>query len=127
MDWHPSGSRGSVGCANQPRVAAWADPDERITAESPGSRAVGGDRTDGFNRRDRGQGTDDGDGPTRPAADSGPAGTTSIRLGYGMYFTAYEGLSAGIMSANPPYGYTYTSAAPPLFALGPPSRRLRRR
>ena len=46
----------------------------------------------------------------------GPAGTTSIRAGYGMYYTAYEGLSAGIMSANPPYGYTYTSAAPPLFA-----------
>ena len=46
----------------------------------------------------------------------GPAGATSIRLGYGMYYTAYEGLSAGIMSANPPYGYTYTSAAPPLFA-----------
>jgi hypothetical protein len=46
----------------------------------------------------------------------GPSGTTSIRLGYGMYYTAYEGLSAGIMSANPPYGYTYTSAAPPLFA-----------
>jgi len=46
----------------------------------------------------------------------GPAGMTSIRLGYGMYYTAYEGLSAGIMSANPPYGYTYTSAAPPLFA-----------
>lgn len=46
----------------------------------------------------------------------GPAGSTSIRLGYGMYYTAYEGLSAGIMSANPPYGYTYTSAAPPLFA-----------
>ena len=46
----------------------------------------------------------------------GPAGSTSIRMGYGMYYTAYEGLSAGIMSANPPYGYTYTSAAPPLFA-----------
>ena len=46
----------------------------------------------------------------------GAAGATSLRLGYGMYFTAYEGLSAGIMSANPPYGYTYTSAAPPLFA-----------
>ena len=46
----------------------------------------------------------------------GPPGSTSIRLGYGMYSTAYEGLSAGIMSANPPYGYTYTSAAPPLFA-----------
>jgi hypothetical protein len=47
---------------------------------------------------------------------TGGAGETSIRLGYGMYYTAYEGLSAGIMSANPPYGYTYTSAAPPLFA-----------
>jgi hypothetical protein len=47
---------------------------------------------------------------------TGSTGATSIRLGYGMYFTAYEGLSAGIMSANPPYGYTYTSAAPPLFA-----------
>jgi hypothetical protein len=47
---------------------------------------------------------------------AGRAGQTSIRLGYGIFYTAYEGLSAGIMSANPPYGYTYTSAAPPLFA-----------
>ncbi len=47
---------------------------------------------------------------------TGPAGETSIRTGYGIFYTAYEGLSAGIMSANPPYGYTYTSAAPPLFA-----------
>jgi hypothetical protein len=46
---------------------------------------------------------------------TGTVGQTSIRLGYGMFYTAYEGLSAGIMSANPPYGYTYTSAAPPLF------------
>ncbi|MGA2653221.1 MAG: carboxypeptidase regulatory-like domain-containing protein [Terracidiphilus sp.] len=46
---------------------------------------------------------------------AGPVGKTSIRLGYGAFYTAYEGLSAGIMSANPPYGYTYTSAAPPLF------------
>ncbi len=46
---------------------------------------------------------------------TGNAGQTSIRLGYGMFYTAYEGLSAGIMSANPPYGYTYTSASPPLF------------
>jgi len=46
---------------------------------------------------------------------AGSAGRTSIRTGYGMFYTAYEGLSAGIMSANPPYGYTYTSAAPPLF------------
>jgi hypothetical protein len=47
---------------------------------------------------------------------TGPAGQSSVRLGYGIFYTAYEGLSAGIMSANPPYGYTYTSAAPPLFA-----------
>jgi hypothetical protein len=47
---------------------------------------------------------------------TGPAAQTSIRAGYGIFYTAYEGLSAGIMSANPPYGYTYTSAAPPLFA-----------
>ncbi len=46
---------------------------------------------------------------------AGTPGQTSIRLGYGIFYTAYEGLSAGIMSANPPYGYTYTSAAPPLF------------
>jgi len=46
---------------------------------------------------------------------AGSAGKTSVRLGYGIFYTAYEGLSAGIMSANPPYGYTYTSAAPPLF------------
>ena len=47
---------------------------------------------------------------------TGAPGQTSVRLGYGIFYTAYEGLSAGIMSANPPYGYTYTSAAPPLFA-----------
>ena len=47
---------------------------------------------------------------------TGPEGQTSVRAGYGIFYTAYEGLSAGIMSANPPYGYTYTSAAPPLFA-----------
>ena len=46
----------------------------------------------------------------------GNAGATSIRAGYGMYYTAFEGLSAGIMSANPPYGYDYTSLAPPTFA-----------
>ena len=45
-----------------------------------------------------------------------PMTRTSIRAGYGMFYTAFEGLSAGIMSANPPYGYDYTSLAPPLFA-----------
>ena len=46
----------------------------------------------------------------------GPKGSTAIRAGYGFFYTAFEGLSAGIMSANPPYGYTYSSVAPPLFA-----------
>ena len=46
----------------------------------------------------------------------GPKGSTAIRAGYGFFYTAFEGLSAGIMSANPPYGYTYSSLAPPLFA-----------
>ena len=45
-----------------------------------------------------------------------PTAKTSVRAGYGMFYTAFEGLSAGIMSANPPYGYDYTSLAPPLFA-----------
>jgi hypothetical protein len=40
---------------------------------------------------------------------------TSIRAGYGMYYTAIEGLSAGIMSANPPYGMDFDSFGPPLF------------
>lgn len=44
----------------------------------------------------------------------GRPGETSLRSGFGLYYTAFEGLSAGIMSANPPYGFTYTSAAPPL-------------
>jgi hypothetical protein len=46
----------------------------------------------------------------------GSPGTTRVRAGYGLYYTAFEGLSAGIMSANPPYGYDYTSLAPPLFS-----------
>jgi hypothetical protein len=45
-----------------------------------------------------------------------PNSKTSVRAGYGVFYTAIEGLSAGIMSANPPYGYSYTSVAPPLFA-----------
>lgn len=45
------------------------------------------------------------------------SGRTSIRAGYGVFYTAFEGLSAGIMSANPPYGYDYDSSTigPPLF------------
>ena len=44
-----------------------------------------------------------------------PAAKTSVRAGYGIYYTAIEGLSAGIMSANPPYGMDFDSFGPPLF------------
>ena len=43
-------------------------------------------------------------------------GKMSIRAGFGIFYTAFEGLSASIMSANPPYGYDYNSSAAPLFA-----------
>jgi hypothetical protein len=44
------------------------------------------------------------------------SGKTSVRASYGMFYTAIEALSIGISSANAPYGTTYTSPAPPLFA-----------
>jgi hypothetical protein len=43
-------------------------------------------------------------------------GKTSIRASFGMFYTAIEALTIGISSANAPYGTTYTSPAPPLFA-----------
>ena len=45
-----------------------------------------------------------------------PDGKTSVRASYGMFYTAIEALTIGISSANAPYGTTYTSPAPPLFA-----------
>lgn len=46
----------------------------------------------------------------------GGPGKTSLRAGYGLFYTAFEGLSAGIMSACPPYGYDYDSTVGhPLF------------
>ena len=46
----------------------------------------------------------------------GGPGKTSMRASYGMFYTAIEALTIGVMSANAPYGTTYTSPAPPLFA-----------
>jgi hypothetical protein len=43
------------------------------------------------------------------------AGKTSLRASWGQFYTPVEGLSPAIMSGNPPYGYTYTSAVPTLF------------
>ena len=46
----------------------------------------------------------------------GGPGKTSVRASYGMFYTAIEALTISVMSANVPYGITYTSPAPPLFA-----------
>jgi len=46
----------------------------------------------------------------------GAGNSTRLVAGFGTFYTAFEGLSAGIMSANPPYGYDYTSLAPVLFS-----------
>ena len=46
----------------------------------------------------------------------GAAGKSSIHAGFGIFYSAFEGLSAGIMSANAPYGYDYDSTGGhPLF------------
>lgn len=45
----------------------------------------------------------------------GTPGATVLKAGFAVYYSAFEGLSAGIMSGNPPYGFTDTSAAPTLF------------
>jgi hypothetical protein len=44
-----------------------------------------------------------------------PTDRFSIRSSYGLFYTAFQGLSAGIMYGVPPYGYNYLSPAPPLF------------
>ena len=46
----------------------------------------------------------------------GAGGKSSIRASYGIFYTAFPGLSAGVMYAVPPYGYNYLSPEPPLFA-----------
>jgi Carboxypeptidase regulatory-like domain len=46
----------------------------------------------------------------------GPAGSTSIRAGVGNFYTSIEALTIGILAANAPYGTTYSSPGPPLFA-----------
>ncbi len=46
----------------------------------------------------------------------GGPGETSIRAGFGIYYEAIEALTLGILAGNAPFGITYTSPAPPLFA-----------
>jgi hypothetical protein len=46
----------------------------------------------------------------------GGPGQTSIRASFGTFYTAIEALTIGVLSANAPYGTTYSSPDPPLFA-----------
>jgi hypothetical protein len=46
----------------------------------------------------------------------GAPGMTSVRASVGNFYTAIDALSIGVLAANAPYGTTYTSPAPPLFA-----------
>ncbi len=46
----------------------------------------------------------------------GDGSKSSIRASYGLFYTAFPGLSAGIMYAVPPFGYTYLTPQPPLLA-----------
>ena len=46
----------------------------------------------------------------------GAPGATSVRASFGNFYTAIDAESISVLAANAPYGTTYTSPAPPLFA-----------
>jgi hypothetical protein len=46
----------------------------------------------------------------------GSGGKSSVRASYGLFYTEFPGLLAGIMYAVPPFGFTYISPGPPLLA-----------
>jgi len=46
----------------------------------------------------------------------GGPGKTSIRAGYGIFYSVIQGNIAGVDEPQPPYGLSYTSPGPPLFA-----------
>jgi hypothetical protein len=46
----------------------------------------------------------------------GDSGRSSIRASYGMFYTAFPGLSAGVMYGVPPFGDNYLTPEPPQFA-----------
>jgi hypothetical protein len=46
----------------------------------------------------------------------GAPGSTSIRTSFGDFYTAIDAAAISVLAANAPYGTTYTSPAPPLFA-----------
>jgi hypothetical protein len=46
----------------------------------------------------------------------GKAGQSSVRAGVGRFFSAIEGISAGVMAGDAPYGSTYVSPEPSEFS-----------
>ena len=46
----------------------------------------------------------------------GAPGSTSVRTSFGMFYNAIDAVEIGVLAANAPYGTTYSSPAPPLFA-----------
>ena len=46
----------------------------------------------------------------------GGPGKTSVRAGYGMFYSVVQGQSLAFDLPQPPYGLSYTSPGPPLFA-----------
>ena len=54
-------------------------------------------------------------GRIHSSAKFGGPGKTSIRAGFGIFYAAIQGETLGLISDNAPYGFTYTSPAPPLF------------
>jgi hypothetical protein len=46
----------------------------------------------------------------------GGQGKTSIRAGFGLFYSVIQGNTIAIDEPQPPYGLSYTSSAPPLFA-----------
>jgi hypothetical protein len=46
----------------------------------------------------------------------GGRGKSSVRAGYGIFYSAIEGNTMAIDEPQPPYGLSYTSPSPPLFA-----------
>ena len=46
----------------------------------------------------------------------GGRGKTSIRAGFGLFYSVIQGNTIAIDEPQPPYGLSYTSSAPPLFA-----------
>jgi len=46
----------------------------------------------------------------------GGPGMTGIRASFGEFYSAIEALSVSVLAGNAPYGTTYSSPAPPLFA-----------